>query len=62
MVLPDSGLMCFWQKWVNGVDITRVSGLHFLQEFLQNFDSYESSFWVMPDEKSGTGKPKLVVG
>jgi N-acetylglucosaminyldiphosphoundecaprenol N-acetyl-beta-D-mannosaminyltransferase len=50
MVLPDSGLMCFWQKWVNGVDITRVSGLHFLQEFLQNFDSYESSFWVMPDE------------
>ena len=50
LVLPDSGLMCLWQKWFKSDNINRISGLTFLKSFLENSKNLEdSSFWVMPD-------------
>lgn len=50
LVLPDSGLMCLWQKWFKSDTINRISGLTFLKSFLENSKNLEdSSFWVMPD-------------
>lgn len=60
VVLPDSGLMCIWQKWVRGVDVKRISGLYFLKNFLKNYDSYESSFWIMPDENQARANKSWV--
>lgn len=50
LVLPDSGLMCLWQKWLKSDEINRISGLTFLKSFLEkNKNALESSFWIMPD-------------
>jgi len=51
LVLPDSGLLCLWKKWVQGFDLPRISGLVFLEAMLNRTDwEKESAFWVMPDE------------
>ena len=50
IVLPDSGLLCLFQKWINGISIKRISGLKFLKYFLKDYDSSEPSIWVMPNE------------
>ena len=52
LVLPDSGLMCLWQKWFGAEAINRISGLTFLTGYLKSRSvEKESSFWIMPDEK-----------
>jgi len=50
LVLPDSGLMCLFQKLLNGQKIKRISGLKFLKSYLENFVHEESSFWIMPNK------------
>jgi len=51
LVLPDSGLLCLWKKWVEGFELPRISGLVFLEAILNRIDwEKESVFWVMPDE------------
>ena len=51
LVLPDSGLLCLWKKWVQRFDLPRISGLVFLEAILNRTDwEKESAFWVMPDE------------
>ena len=50
LVLPDSGLMCLWQRWFKSDTINRISGLTFLKSFLKNSKNLnETSFWIMPD-------------
>ena len=52
LVLADSGLLCLWKKWVQKQDLSRISGLIFLQETLNRLDWQEgSTFWIMPDKK-----------
>ena len=36
LVLPDSGLMCLWQKWIKFEPVNRISGLKFLQNYLED--------------------------
>jgi N-acetylglucosaminyldiphosphoundecaprenol N-acetyl-beta-D-mannosaminyltransferase len=51
LVLPDSGLMCLWQKWIKFDPVNRISGLKFLQTYLEdNSILNDSSYWVMPDQ------------
>ena len=51
LVLPDSGLMCLWQKWIKFEPINRISGLKFLQTYLEDKGNLnDSSYWVMPDQ------------
>ena len=51
LVLPDSGLMCLWQKWIKFEPINRISGLKFLQTYLEDKSNpSNSSYWVMPDQ------------
>ena len=50
--MADSGLLCLWKKWVQKQDLSRISGLIFLQEILNRLDWKEgSTFWIMPDKK-----------
>ena len=49
LILPDSGLMCLWQNLFTNNKVIRISGLRFLETFLNEFKFFESSFWVMPD-------------
>ena len=51
LILPDSGLMCLWQNLFTKNKVSRISGLRFLETFLNEFKAFESSFWVMPDTK-----------
>lgn len=52
LVLPDSGLMCLWSKFVLDCPIKKISGLAFLEAYLRDKQlSLEDSFWVMPDER-----------
>ena len=48
LVLPDSGLMCLWLKVFKRKLLRRISGLEFLEKFLETMDSKSSSFWIMP--------------
>lgn len=51
LVLPDSGLLCLWKKWIQRKKLTRISGLIFLQEILNRTNwNQESPFWIMPDD------------
>ena len=51
LVLPDSGFMCLWQKWIQCESINRISGLKFLETYLADKENLnDSSFWVMPDK------------
>jgi UDP-N-acetyl-D-mannosaminuronic acid transferase (WecB/TagA/CpsF family) len=60
IVLPDSGLMCFLLNWIMGKRIKRLSGLKFLKKFLSDFDSFESSFWIMPNVEQGKSNIKWI--
>ena len=52
LVLADSGFLCLWERIFGQTKLERISGLNFLQVFLENSNwKAESSFWVMPDEK-----------
>jgi N-acetylglucosaminyldiphosphoundecaprenol N-acetyl-beta-D-mannosaminyltransferase len=52
LVLPDSGFLCLWMKWVWRKNLPRISGLVFLQSILEMIDWEEdTAFGVMPDEK-----------
>ena len=51
LILPDSGLMCLWQNLFTNNKVIRISGLRFLETFLNEFEFFESSFWVMPDSE-----------
>jgi N-acetylglucosaminyldiphosphoundecaprenol N-acetyl-beta-D-mannosaminyltransferase len=52
LVLPDSGFLCLWMKWVWRKNLPRISGLVFLQSILEIINWEEdAAFWVMPDEK-----------
>ncbi len=52
LVLPDSGLLCLWEKCIKGRSLPRVSGLALLRSILKSMDwEKERPFWVMPDEK-----------
>lgn len=50
--LADSGYMVLLLKILKGVNVSRVSGLRFLQELIDNqhFKSHTNSIWVMPRE------------
>ena len=50
LILPDSGLMCLWLKIFGKNKLKRLSGLEFLDKFLENMDRNASCFWIMPDE------------
>ena len=50
LVLPDSGLMCLFQKLFSGQKVKRISGLKFLKNYLNKFVQDESSFWIMPNQ------------
>ena len=60
IVLPDSGLMCFLINWIIGKKIKRLSGLKFLKNFLSDFDSFQSSFWIMPNIDQGKSNIKWI--
>ena len=50
--LLDSGLICLWSKLFRSKSLVRVSGLAFLQEYLQSTDwNQEKALWVMPNQK-----------
>ena len=52
LVLPDSGFLCLWIKWVWRKNLPRISGLIFLQSVLEIIDlEKDTAIWVMPDEK-----------
>jgi N-acetylglucosaminyldiphosphoundecaprenol N-acetyl-beta-D-mannosaminyltransferase len=52
LVLPDSGFLCLWVKWVWREHLPRISGLVFLKFILEMIDwEKDTAFWVMPDEK-----------
>ena len=50
IVLPDSGLMCLWLKFFRKITLRRISGLEFLDKFLESIKRETSFFWVMPDK------------
>ena len=50
LVIPDSGFMCLWVNFFGKNKIKRISGYAFLKSFLDQFESFDSSFWIMPDE------------
>ena len=52
LILADSGLLSLWAKFFEQTNLKRISGLVFLEAFLNrgNLDG-KSSFWVMPDMK-----------
>lgn len=61
LVLPDSGLLCLWKKWIQNQQITRISGLLFLKAILERTDwKQQSVFWVMPDEKQAKENVKWI--
>lgn len=51
VVIPDSGLMCLWQNFSGKGKLERISGFAFLKSYLEEFSAFDSSFWVMPNEK-----------
>ena len=49
--LVDSGLLTLWAKFFERTNLNRISGLLFLETFLNEGNvNVESSFWIMPDE------------
>ena len=60
LVLPDSGFLCLWMKWVWRKNLPRISGLVFLQSILEIIDWEETAFWVMPDEKQAIANGKWI--
>ena len=60
LVLPDSGFLCLWMKWVWRKNLRRISGLVFLQSILEIIDWEETAFWVMPDEKQAIANGKWI--
>jgi len=52
LVLPDSGLMCLWSKFLSGKPIKRISGLAFLRAYIVDKNvSLADAFWIMPDHE-----------
>jgi len=60
LVLPDSGLVCLWQNCLAEEQIKRISGLKFLKFFLDHFNLFDESFWVMPDFKQATSNANWI--
>ena len=50
-VLLDSGLIALWSKFFMKISLSRISGLEFLNDFLEKTDwREENSVWIMPDK------------
>ncbi len=61
LILPDSGLLCLWQKWFKKSELRRLSGLIFLHCILEKTDwKNESALWIMPDEKQADANVKWI--
>ena len=42
LILPDSGLMCLWQNLFTNNKVIRISGLRFLETFLNEFEFFDT--------------------
>ena len=62
LVLPDSGLICLWQNCFGKDQIKRISGLKFLKFFLEQFNLFKESFWVMPDSTQAKSNANWIEG
>ncbi len=52
LILLDSGLIALWSRFFQKKTLVRLSGLLFLNSFLEEMDwKNEKSFWIMPDKK-----------
>ena len=59
LILLDSGLIALWSRFFSKESLFRLSGLLFLNTYLEETDwEKEKSFWIMPDKTQADGMLK----